>query len=89
MKDELVAVNRVLAYAMRLTPRERAILVEALLDEPAAMGRSELEPDGLGGGRTRGACCAEEVLAAESGDDGGTQRRPCEWVTLPAAAHDP
>ena len=45
MKDELVAVNRVLAYAMRLTPRERAILVEALLDEPAAMGRLESESE--------------------------------------------
>ena len=72
MKDELVAVNRVLAYAMRLTPRERAILVEAHLDEPAAMGRSELEPEGLGGGRTRGHRFAEEVLTAESRDDGCT-----------------
>ena len=88
MKDELAAVNRVLAYVMRLTPRERAILVEALSDEPRMEGRSESEPEGFDCGRTRGHRFAEEVLAAESGDDGGTQRRSCEWVTLPAAAHE-
>ena len=87
MRDELSAVNRVLAYAMRLTPRERAILVEALLDEPTMAGRSGSELEGFDCGRTRGHRFAEEVLAAESGGDGGTQRRSCEWVTLPAAAH--